>query len=114
MPGTCFLRLECPCVAQRATQAQMTKLSSRPGQVVHLDIQRPRCLHIFAPKHDFQVCFFQMCCQKGCKCFLAGIFQLPGATDMRKYAQIIVRSFKNRVSENTAKRQHGIILEFQL
>ena len=28
--------------------------------------------------------FFPMCCWKGFKCFLAGLFQLPGATDMRK------------------------------
>ena len=41
-------------------------------------------------------CFSPMCCPKGFECFLAGLFQLPSATDMRKYAQIIVGSLKKQ------------------
>ena len=72
------------------------------------------CFNIFAPMRDFEVCFFIMCYQKGFKCFLVGLFQLPGTASMTKYAQITVGPFENRTLENTTKRRQSIILELPM
>ena len=69
---------------------------------------------IFAPMRDFERCFFTMCYQKGFKCFLAGLFQLPGTANMRKYVQIVVGSFENRVGENATNRRRGISWELPM
>ena len=58
--------------------------------------------------------FFPVCYQKGFKCFLADWFQLPGAANMRKDAQIAVGSFENRVSANATKRRRGVSWELPM
>ena len=91
-PGTCFLRYVCPCAAQGCIKVQIEIVVR--GQLVHLDLIRHCFFIVFAPMCDLEACFFTMCYQKGFKCFLAGLFQLPATANMRKYAQIIVGSFK--------------------
>ena len=82
-PGTCFLRCECPGVAQKCPRVKKVEPWPRPG--IHLDLQSGSIFWTFSLPGVISRCvFFPMCGQKGFKCFFVGLFQLPGATDMRK------------------------------
>ena len=59
MPGSCFLRSWCPCVAQGCIKGKITELSWWPGRPFGL--QLVTVFNYFAPMRDFEGWFFPMC-----------------------------------------------------